>query len=321
MIGKAILPILLLPALPCMAGSLQFSQPLDCTLGETCFIQNFVDRDPGPGWRDHLCGALSYDGHQGTDFALPTVADMAAGVTVRAAAPGRVLRTRDGEEDGAMAAGADVSAAECGNAVVIAHEDGWQSVYCHLREGSVRVQPGAIVLNGAPLAEVGMSGAAAFPHLHFALYHNGQLVDPFQPDLTESCTLDPTDTLFEPELTAAATGLIAAGFATTPPDYAAIQTELPRLDTTTATAPALIAWGYGWGIQAGDILRVRIDGPGGFTFTHDTPFDAPKVRFYRLAGKKMPPGGWPPGPYRATLEVLRAGSPVATRETRIEITD
>ena len=73
--------------------------PLDCTLGESCFIQNYVDDDPGPGAADFTCGALTYDGHKGTDFALTSIAAMEAGVTVRAAAPGVVRGVRDGMPD------------------------------------------------------------------------------------------------------------------------------------------------------------------------------------------------------------------------------
>ena len=42
--------------------------PFDCRLGALCVVQNYVDQDPGPGARDHACGPLSYDGHQGTDI-------------------------------------------------------------------------------------------------------------------------------------------------------------------------------------------------------------------------------------------------------------
>ena len=73
--------------------------PLDCTLGETCFIQNYVDADGGPGAADFTCGGLSYDGHKGTDFALLSHSAAQAGVNVLAAAPGVVRAVRDGVAD------------------------------------------------------------------------------------------------------------------------------------------------------------------------------------------------------------------------------
>ena len=62
------------------AGAPTFSLPVDCTLGESCFIQNYVDQDPGPRAQDFTCGPLTYDGHKGTDFALPSTEIMAQGV-------------------------------------------------------------------------------------------------------------------------------------------------------------------------------------------------------------------------------------------------
>ena len=81
-IAALLLPVLAAPA----AADPTLSLPIDCVLGETCHIQQFVDRDPGPGAGDFRCGGLSYDGHKGTDFAIPTLADMARGVAVLASA-------------------------------------------------------------------------------------------------------------------------------------------------------------------------------------------------------------------------------------------
>ena len=64
--------------------------PLDCTPGEDCWILRYVDLDPEPGAQDYMCGELTSDGHQGTDFAIRNLAVMAEGVLVRAAAAGVV---------------------------------------------------------------------------------------------------------------------------------------------------------------------------------------------------------------------------------------
>jgi len=39
--------------------------PLDCRFGETCFIQQYFDHDPGAGAKDYRCGPMVYDGHDG----------------------------------------------------------------------------------------------------------------------------------------------------------------------------------------------------------------------------------------------------------------
>ena len=56
-----------------------------------------------------------------------------------------------------------------GNHVVIDHGHGEFSVYGHLKQGSVRVQPGQRVRQGEAIGAIGASGSAFFPHLHFEL--------------------------------------------------------------------------------------------------------------------------------------------------------
>src|SRR5215470_5343156 len=73
--------------------------PIDCTPGESCWIVNYVDLDPGSGTRDYTCGSRTYDGHRGTDIAIRDLAAMREGVKVLAAAEGEVRAVRDGEED------------------------------------------------------------------------------------------------------------------------------------------------------------------------------------------------------------------------------
>ena len=73
---RALAPLLMALAPP--AGAFDLAFPADCTLGQDCYIQQYHDHDPGPEATDYTCGPLSYDGHDGTDIALPTRAAMAA---------------------------------------------------------------------------------------------------------------------------------------------------------------------------------------------------------------------------------------------------
>ena len=169
---------------PCCARAadgLVLDLPLACTLGETCLVQQYVDHDPSPAARDYQCGTLSYDGHNGTDFRLPSLAAQRAGVDVLAAAPGVVVRLRNDMDDVAMPEGGRIALGNrlCGNGLVIAHREGWETQYCHMARGSVRVEAGQSVEAGTPLGRVGLSGATVFPHLHFTVRHNGAIVDPF----------------------------------------------------------------------------------------------------------------------------------------------
>ncbi len=59
--------------------------------------------------------------------------------------------------------------AMAGNYIVIDHQNGEFSVYCHLKEGSIRVKKGDHVKQGAVIGQVGNTGNSDAPHLHFQI--------------------------------------------------------------------------------------------------------------------------------------------------------
>lgn len=58
---------------------------------------------------------------------------------------------------------------DLGNYVIIDHGDGEHSVLPHMKPGSVRVKKGHRVRQGEMIGEVGFSGDAIFPHVHYSL--------------------------------------------------------------------------------------------------------------------------------------------------------
>lgn len=58
-----------------------------------------------------------------------------------------------------------------GNAVLIEHRDGWISAYGHL--SAPVVAKGEAVTQGQFIGCIGSTGSSTGPHLHLALYHNG----------------------------------------------------------------------------------------------------------------------------------------------------
>lgn len=63
-----------------------------------------------------------------------------------------------------------------GNTVGIDHGQGVLSIFLHLSK--ITVQPGEAVAAGQMIGEVGSTGAATGPHLHWGLYVQGESVDP-----------------------------------------------------------------------------------------------------------------------------------------------
>jgi murein DD-endopeptidase MepM/ murein hydrolase activator NlpD len=63
-----------------------------------------------------------------------------------------------------------------GNAVFIAHGEGVVSLLCHLSK--ISVKEGQSLRVGDPIGEVGSTGRATGPHLHWSLSLNNARVDP-----------------------------------------------------------------------------------------------------------------------------------------------
>ena len=315
--------VLCLVALPCPAVSddLRLAVPVDCVLGETCHIQQGVDHDPGPGASDFRCGPQSYDGHTGTDFGLPTLAAQAAGVDVLAAAEGVVTAVRDGMPDllqGAPGA-PDVTGRACGNGVVVDHGKGWETQYCHMADGSVAVRTGDRVRTGDVLGRVGLSGNTEFPHMHLSVRKDGAEVDPFEPDGVIVCGAPSEATLWVEDVVFPEGALVEVGFALEMPTLDALWAGGAGVEEAGPDTPALVGWGLVWSGRAGDVVTIRIDGPGGEVIAHDEVLARTQAQLFRAAGKRRPEGGWPAGTYRARITLMRDGVSLGSRETVLEV--
>jgi peptidase M23-like protein len=88
------------------------------------------------------------------------------GQPVLAAAVGKVASAEDKYDDNALGRPSD-TAPKQGNNVVIDHGNGEFTMYAHLKRGSVKVKAGDAVKAGQQIGEVGNSGNAPLPHLHF----------------------------------------------------------------------------------------------------------------------------------------------------------
>lgn len=311
--------------------------PLECELGLTCDFQNLVDHDPGPGTRDFMCSSQTYDGHRGTDIRVPDLVAMKAGVTVRAAAAGRVLRTRNTMADNDLAplpdGPGDAEGRDCGNGVLLDHGSGWQTQYCHMARGSVQVAPGDVLPAGAPMGLVGLSGRTEFPHLHLSVTYKGQEVDPFSPTDVPQCPLVATAeapaaattsaampvNLWELPLIPRPGGFMRLGFSVELPELDQLKRGTARLESLAPDAPALVLWGFGFGARAGDEVLLRIDGPDGPLVDRRLPVDAPQAQFFRAAGLRRTDPVWGPGPYVGLVELWRGGKKIDSGTVQIDL--
>ncbi|MEC7256400.1 MAG: M23 family metallopeptidase, partial [Pseudomonadota bacterium] len=314
-----ILVAALLLASPLEAQTLSLSLPLDCSLGDTCHIQQYVDRDPGPGARDVTCGALSYDGHKGTDFALATLAQMEAGVDVLAAAPGVVSGIRNDMADRLYRAdqAAETEGRECGNGVVLRHDNGYETQYCHMRQGSVRVASGDRVAQGDVLGQVGLSGLTQFPHLHLSVRRDGAVADPFDAQMTDAC--DDGEQMWQTPLPYEGTGLLDAAFAPAVPQYDAVQNGTAAQGELPPTAGGLVLFGFAYGGLQGDVMVLEITGPDGPVSSQRATVDKQQARYFRASGKRLTLPRWPAGSYVGRVTLERDGQIVATREVTTTI--
>jgi hypothetical protein len=303
------------------AGEISLSIPLECTLGDDCYIQNFVDADPSEGTSDFTCGALSYNGHKGTDFALPTTADMQKGVNVLAADAGIVRAVRDGMQDIKQGRpdAPNVAGKECGNGVVIDHDNGWSSQYCHMRQGSVRVEQGQAVDRNTPLGEVGLSGMTQFPHVHLVVRKDGKVVDPFSPKGGASCTQTSVDTLWEDSMFYQSTGLLSVGITDHLPDYEDVKSGVITVSQLPSDSPAMVVYGFAFGGQKEDIMALTLSGPDGVLSDVEVVVDRPQAQFFKATGKKAR-APWPTGIYTAHVEIIRAGTTISDMTHEITVT-
>ncbi|NJN61831.1 MAG: M23 family metallopeptidase [Coleofasciculaceae cyanobacterium RL_1_1] len=305
---------------------ISLSIPIDCQLGDDCFVLLYPDTDPGSGIRDSGCGQQTYDTHKGTDFAVPSLADLDRGVNVLASADGTVLRLRDGVPDRRLRTTAEIEAIaeqgiECGNGIVIDHGNGWTGQYCHLEQGSVAVGEGDRVQRGDVIGRVGVSGKTTFPHVHLTLRYNDEVIDPYSGQPTAAgCTVD-RQPLWSEALDYTPSGIVRIGFADRPPTIDGLwdgEFTAPQIDTK---AEVLLFWVHYYGAQVGDIERYRlVDAAGRVVTEYEQEIKANQVNGMSYVGKRnTPQNPIKPGTWRGEYSLVRDGQTIASEQAEINV--
>ena len=104
---------------------------------------------------DPFTGVKSF--HTGVDLAAPM------GTSIKVSSDGRVV---DAGWQNIF-----------GNYVIVSHGGGYQTLYAHMSKISVR--RGQYLTQGDEVGKVGSTGYSTGPHLHFSVYKNGKMIDPF----------------------------------------------------------------------------------------------------------------------------------------------
>lgn len=318
--------IALLPATsPAPSGvtPIRLSLPIDCTLGEDCFIQNYVDMEPGADAKDFTCGPLAYNNHQGTDFRLRNRAALERPFAALATAPGKIVQVINNRPDHGFEEGA-YTALDCGNAVMIDHGEGWMSQYCHLAEGSVSVRNGQTVERGQPIGDIGSSGGTSFPHLHYAIRIHNATIDPFVGVSPTACDAAEAVPLWKPGTPIFYAESAVLGFGAT--------RDFPNLEAMeNGTLGALpegetgffYIWAHVMGVKAGDTLRFLAFAPGGKLLANERfAITETKTIFSANIGVEPADGDfttWPPGTYEGRMALYRGSEEIAKRSIRFTL--
>ncbi|MGH1418027.1 MAG: M23 family metallopeptidase [Hyphomicrobiaceae bacterium] len=300
-------------------GEVEFTLPIDCELGKTCFIQHYFDVDSSRKGRDYTCGNATYNGHNGVDFRLLSTKDVKRGVAVIAAAPGKVA----GRWRGMMDQFFDPSkhpgfrGRECGNGVVVDHGNRWKTTYCHLRFRSIRVWAGKQVERGEILGYVGYTGASQFPHLHFSVRYNEERLDPFtgmfaadgcsKPEIVAKRSLWKAGTFANYSYR---TGrILEAVFAAEPVLNPRDEKGLSALAKPVSDSPSLVFATRAMHLEAGDRLKLVVEGPGGFHLEQMTdPEEYPlPAQGASVSQKRVENSLWTKGLYVGRVAILRGG--------------
>lgn len=290
--------------------------PVDCTLGEDCEIQQFVDHDPSEGVRDFGCGTASYDGHKGTDFRVTEAHLFSQGVPVIAAADGTVLGLRDEMSDRLVRTAEDndaVQGRECGNGLVIDHGFGWQTQYCHMRLGSLVVKKRQKVKAGDVLGMIGLSGRTQFPHLHLTVRHRNVVIDPFTgKSQNESCSVKANNSLWADtelaEWSYQPTRVIDLGLANERVTGTQIEQGIWDSFRPSASDPLLISYVRLVNVRKDDVVKLYLLGPEGLSEERTfPPMEKNRAQQMVFHGIKKPRSGWPAGTYKAQTVIERHG--------------
>jgi murein DD-endopeptidase MepM/ murein hydrolase activator NlpD len=183
-----------------------------------------------------------------------------------------------------------------------------------MAKGSVRVKVGQVVTTGTVLGLVGMSGEAEFPHLHLAVRHNQEKIDPFAWDSAPGACGSSGHSLWSKNAALAlayhSPDVVNVGFAPGRVTMEDIESGRAAEGRPIADSPMVVAYVRAIGMKSGDIQILTLRGPAGVVLARNEtrPLDGDKAQLIYFIGKRRTTTAWPTGEYEAQYEVRRDGA-------------
>ncbi len=279
---------------PSQAIDLQF--PVGCQIMGNCWITNHVDLRGNTNLKeDYMCGQKVTHNNKSTHISLESLSALDQNIPVTAAADGVVTIARN-------------VGGFCGQRILIEHEKGWETSYCHLKSDAFVVREGQNVVQGQIMAAVGQSGQADWPRLSFAVIRNDMIFDPFSGRTNiEGCTAQSKplwkgglNPIYEPA------NITSIGFTVERPKSRFIEYGINPAISVSSEAPEITLYGMMMNVLRGDIIDLKITAPTGRIVREET-IDV-KANLDRLPLHMNAERGnllWDMGYYRGDITITR----------------
>lgn len=313
--------------------AISLSVPLNCKYGVNCFISSYFDNNPKKNkYYDYKCGNMTADNKKSTDFVLNSYFEMKKGVYVLATEKGIISAVRKDMEDVkvSLIGKEAIRSKECGNAIRILHNQGYETEYCHLMKNSILVKKGQKVVRGQKIAKIGLSGDTDFPFLEFFLKKDNKYIDPFVGDISEnsenneetsSCKFKDIFPLWnvitENTLKYIGTVILSYGFSDKVPNAWNARNNYYNKDVFYSDSNFIAFWADILDIKKNDIIQLEITDADSKQINYkEYKFTSNKEHSFSFTGEFIEKK-WKSGKYTGTIKLLRKNN--KTNENKVII--
>ena len=279
------------------ALALTLELPIDCKLGENCWITNLPRHFYENKEVDYKCGSKTYPGHKGTDFILEDIEQMKQGFDVLSPFDGIVKSIQDGIKDNDInlpTLDKIIEDQECGNNVVVVTDD-FEAQLCHMEQNSISVKVGDQVSAGERLGSVGVSGKVNHPQLSF-IFNKRNLdgtvteLDPFYGD-QPNCGLSPRSLWTNSEYLSnnTKTGIVYNyGIAFQIPDVTKVRSGYYKRIIQPHNPEMVMVFADILSVDKGHKMKVQfLNSEGKILFEKDQEFTKYEPRYFFYIGKNL----------------------------------